>query len=188
LAAVLAAVVAVSLPRSPSGQEPPVYAVVAAAALAKDSAVQAHPLALGVKTDAALSTPQAELQVGASELPTQPASGATAGGPKRAPEPAPPSTKPKAPPQVGKTREARTQGAVAPAAPVVTGTVQLAISPWGLVEVNGAPAGTTPPLTRLTLPEGTHSVTVRNEDFPPMTFQVQVVADKPTTVRHRFTP
>ncbi len=73
-------------------------------------------------------------------------------------------------------------------APIVNGAVQLAISPWGLVEVDGAPAGTTPPLARLTLPEGTHTVTVRNDDFPPFSTTVQVSADKPVTVRHRFAP
>ena len=74
----------------------------------------------------------------------------------------------------------------APVAPVATGIVQLAISPWGQVEVDGQPAGTTPPLTRLTLSEGAHTITIRNEDFPPHTLNVQVTADKPATVRHRF--
>jgi eukaryotic-like serine/threonine-protein kinase len=75
---------------------------------------------------------------------------------------------------------------VVPAA--VQGTVQLAISPWGEVEVNGTPAGTTPPLTRLALPEGTHTLTVRNADAPPYSTTVQVRADTPVTVRHRFGP
>ena len=74
----------------------------------------------------------------------------------------------------------------AAAVPAATGALQLAISPWGQVEIDGAPAGTTPPLTRLSLPEGTHTVTVRNEDFPAYTTTVQVSADKPVTVRHRF--
>ncbi len=74
------------------------------------------------------------------------------------------------------------------AAALATGSLQLAISPWGKVEVDGTPAGTTPPLTRLTLPEGRHTVTVRNADFPPYTTTVQVSADKPVTVRHRFAP
>ena len=74
------------------------------------------------------------------------------------------------------------------AAEVATGQLQLAISPWGQVEINGALAGTTPPLTRLSLPEGPHTVTVRNEDFAPYTITVQVSADKPVTVRHRFGP
>jgi eukaryotic-like serine/threonine-protein kinase len=121
-----------------------------------------------------------------------PSSGSPAAGKNT---PAPPLSKAKAPSSpAAKTRDSRTAPsaatamAAATASPVITGTLQLAISPWGLVEVNGVAAGTTPPLTRLTLPEGTHTVTVRNEDFPPMTFSVLVSADKPVTVRHRFSP
>ena len=113
--------------------------------------------------------------------------GAPAPVTKLAAEPTP-STRAKVAPQVSKARDARALKPRAPASPVLTGTLQLAISPWGLVEVNGTAAGTTPPLTRLSLPEGTHTVTVRNEDFSPMVFTVQVSADQPVTVRHRFTP
>ena len=72
------------------------------------------------------------------------------------------------------------------AAPPTQGTVQLAISPWGQVEVNGTAAGTTPPLSRLTLPAGRHRVVVRNDDFPPFTATVTVADEKPVTLRHRF--
>jgi serine/threonine-protein kinase len=76
---------------------------------------------------------------------------------------------------------------VAAAEPVLPkGLVNIAISPWGHVEVNGAPVGTTPPLTRLELPQGTHTITVRNEDFPPYTQRVQVDAERPATLKHRF--
>jgi serine/threonine-protein kinase len=68
-----------------------------------------------------------------------------------------------------------------------TGTLQLAISPWGQIEVNGQPAGTAPPLTQLSLPVGNHVITVRNADFPPFVTTVQVQAERPATVRHRFT-
>jgi serine/threonine-protein kinase len=54
------------------------------------------------------------------------------------------------------------------------------------VEVNGQAMGTTPPLTRLELPEGSHTITVRNGDFPPHSVTVQVSGDQPVTVRHRF--
>jgi eukaryotic-like serine/threonine-protein kinase len=64
--------------------------------------------------------------------------------------------------------------------------VQLAISPWGHVEVDGRPAGTTPPLTRLTLPAGPHTITVRNDAGPPFVATVQVAGDRPVIVRHRF--
>ncbi len=71
-------------------------------------------------------------------------------------------------------------------ASAASGTLQLAISPWGQVEVNGQSAGTTPPMTQLTLPAGSYSITVRNADFPPFSTTVQVQADKPVMVRHRF--
>jgi eukaryotic-like serine/threonine-protein kinase len=85
---------------------------------------------------------------------------------------------------------ARSATAAATAAPnaLAQGTLQLAISPWGQVDVDGAPVGTTPPMTRLTLSEGQHTVTVRNADFAPYTVTVQVQADRPVTVRHRFGP
>jgi serine/threonine-protein kinase len=68
------------------------------------------------------------------------------------------------------------------------GTLLLAISPWGQVDVDGQPAGIAPPLAKLSLPEGEHTITVRNEDFPPLTVTISVSADKPVTVRHRFVP
>ena len=72
-----------------------------------------------------------------------------------------------------------------PAAPA-TGTVRIAISPWGLVEVDGAPSGAAPPLTELTLAEGRHQIVVRNGDFPPYVASVNVVAGQPVTLRHKF--
>jgi len=84
------------------------------------------------------------------------------------------------------TRSAAAADAATAAAPPAEGTVQLAITPWGEVEVDGRSAGTTPPLTRLTLPEGTHRITVRNADFEPLAATVRVQADRPFTLRHRF--
>ncbi len=116
--------------------------------------------------------------------------GATAAGTARPGAPAAAGT----PPNASATNRTRTTPARAgsPAADAratpVAGTVQLAISPWGKVEVNGNPVGTAPPLNQLTLPEGTHTITVRNEDFPPFVATVQVAADKPITLRHRFGP
>ena len=86
-------------------------------------------------------------------------------------------------------RNAKTASAPPPTvAPVVLprGTVHIAISPWGQVEVDGTPMGTTPPLTHLELPQGTHTITVRNEDFPVHTQRVEVDPDKPVSIKHRF--
>jgi len=76
----------------------------------------------------------------------------------------------------------------AAAAAPAPGTVQLAISPWGQVEVDGAPAGTAPPLSHLTLPAGHHTITVRNADFPPLVRSVEVDAERPVVLKHRFGP
>jgi hypothetical protein len=101
--------------------------------------------------------------------------------------PARPAAAPRATTAPQRPRPAPAAAAVAPApAAPVSGQVQLAISPWGEVDVDGRPAGTTPPLARLTLPEGAHTITVRNADFPAHTVTVQVSADRPVTVRHRF--
>ena len=84
-------------------------------------------------------------------------------------------------------REAAATAQLSAAAPApAQGIVQLAISPWGQVEVNGVAAGTTPPLARLTLPAGKHQIVVRNDDFPPFTTTVTVDDEKPVTLRHRF--
>jgi serine/threonine-protein kinase len=77
-------------------------------------------------------------------------------------------------------RDARSSAAAA------TGVVQLAVAPWGQIEVDGKGAGVTPPLSHLTLSVGEHVITVRNADFVPHTVKVRVSADQPVVVRHRF--
>ena len=75
---------------------------------------------------------------------------------------------------------------VAAAAPAATGSVRIAVSPWGNVEVNGAAVGITTPLNELTLPEGRHQVTIRNADFPPFVATVTVVPGQSVNLRHKF--
>jgi serine/threonine-protein kinase len=74
----------------------------------------------------------------------------------------------------------------APAVAPAMGAVQIAVSPWGEVEVDGRAAGITPPLVKLELSAGPHQITVRNGDFPPFTTRVEVQPDKPAVVKHRF--
>jgi len=153
----------VAVPASPVTQAPAAEAAPAAPSAEAASAAFAEPAA---QAPSAAEPPVAE----APPTPTAP--------PKAAPRPAAPARARNSAP----ARETKPQ----PAAPVVNGTVQLAISPWGAVEVDGRDAGTTPPLARLTLAEGQHTITIRNEDFPAYTLTVQVSEDKPVTVRHRF--
>lgn len=162
--------VVAALPAAPAAVAPvpaPVAPPVAAIApVAAEAAAAASASAGAASAAAAASAPPAQTAAAPTTARAKPA--AT----RAKPTPSPTAT--------------RTAAAPGPAAAPVTGSVQLAISPWGQVEVDGQAAGTTPPLTRLTLKEGTHSITVRNEDFPPHTVSVQVQADKPVVVRHRF--
>lgn len=101
----------------------------------------------------------------------------------------PPRAKPAATPR--ERRVTRTSplpaSADAPAAPVLPpGVVQLAISPWGQVEIDGNFAGLAPPMTRLSLPAGSHTITIRNGDFPPLVRVIDVSADQPVVIKHRF--
>ena len=191
LLAVMVGTAALTLALSRAGSEGASPAAIKAPQMAPGAAAKvAEPAP--VPTPAPAPTPE---QAGAAAVAGPPpgAASAAAAVAKMAPaettlEAAPARTKPAATrskpaaPGTG----ARGAGTAAATAARVTGSVQLAISPWGQVEVNGQTAGTTPPLTRLTLNEGTHSITVRNEDFPPHTVTVQVQADKPVVVRHRF--
>ena len=84
---------------------------------------------------------------------------------------------------------AATTETVVPAAPPATpGVVQFAVSPWGHIDVDGQSVGTSPPLTRLTLAPGLHTITVRNADFPSYVETLLVSGDNPVTLRHRFGP
>jgi eukaryotic-like serine/threonine-protein kinase len=85
-----------------------------------------------------------------------------------------------------KEKAAPVAAVAAPVAAPEPGVVQLAVTPWGQVEVDGRAMGTTPPLTRLSLPAGSHQIVVRNGDFPAHTANVTVSEDKPLTLRHRF--
>lgn len=67
-----------------------------------------------------------------------------------------------------------------------TGTLFLAISPWGRVSVNGRSVGVAPPLTQLTLPVGKHTVTIKNDESPAFSQTVQVEAGQGVSVSHAF--
>ncbi len=66
------------------------------------------------------------------------------------------------------------------------GRVVLRISPWGRVSVNGSAMGTTPPLTQLELPEGTHRIEVSNPAAASVIRTVQVKKGEPVVVSHQF--
>jgi hypothetical protein len=86
-------------------------------------------------------------------------------------------------PAAASTSTATTPGT---GAVVATGVLRLAVSPWGQVEVDGKPVGIAPPLNELTLKEGRHTVTIRNDEFPPYSSSVNIVPGQPASLKHRF--
>ena len=71
-------------------------------------------------------------------------------------------------------------------APPLTGTVRLVIKPWGHVLVDGVAVGVTPPLKRLTLPQGQHKVQVVNPGFATYLALIEVSKDDSVTVTYEF--
>jgi serine/threonine-protein kinase len=170
----------------PQDAQPPAAHAVAAAAVATPAPASG----VAAPNEAVAQAPTTEVAPASATPATPPAPPASLVTTVAA---RPPNSAPRANPAPARSKAAlatatREPAVPPPAAPAATGTLQLAVSPWGHVEVNGTPAGATPPLTRLTLPEGTHTITLRNDDFPPFTATVQVSADKPASLRHRFSP
>lgn len=182
-AGVAAAVAALQLTwQSHSGQEEPVAG--AAEAAASSPAIETAASAVL----AAASAVEAPLVIeAAASAPADEASAATAAGTVSAEAP---KAKPTTTPRDRKPARATTAepaAALVPAAPPPPpGVVQLAISPWGQVEIDGNFAGLAPPMTRLNLPAGSHTITIRNGDFPPLVRVIEVSADQPVVIKHRF--
>jgi hypothetical protein len=66
------------------------------------------------------------------------------------------------------------------------GSIVLAISPWGEVRVNGESKGRSPPLKRLELAPGRHSIELRHPQNAPLTLEVEVSPGEELMVRHAF--
>ena len=73
-----------------------------------------------------------------------------------------------------------------PAAAGGLARLNLAISPWGEVFIDGRKRGVTPPLTELKLPPGKYEVEIRNSSFAPHRETVELFADAPLRIRHKF--
>ena len=111
-----------------------------------------------------------ELRPG-SPVPIETAS-ATAPAPASPTEPVPPNPRP---------------GAASEAADAAhLGSLRIDVRPWGVVSVDGANKGVSPPLKRLSLPEGKHTVEITNQGFAAYSTEIQIQKDHPATVRHQF--
>jgi hypothetical protein len=80
-------------------------------------------------------------------------------------------------------RTARKNAQAAAKRPAV---VALAIEPWGEVVVDGVHRGRTPPLGRIEVPPGKHTIEIRHLLQPPVTIQTELAAGQEFVVRHAF--
>ncbi|MBD9574156.1 hypothetical protein IB260_02445 [Pseudomonas sp. PDM23] len=71
-------------------------------------------------------------------------------------------------------------------APVPVGTLIVAVQPWAEVWIDGRQRGISPPLLKLQLPPGIHTVELRNPDLPSYSQKVQIVTGQSVTLQHSF--
>ena len=83
-------------------------------------------------------------------------------------------------------RVARTDIPSAQAVAATEGFVSLAVTPWGEVFVDGATRGVSPPLNRLTLSSGVHTIEVRNGSAPSFSARVEIKPGQTLALQHRF--
>jgi serine/threonine-protein kinase len=108
-----------------------------------------------------------------------------AAAPAGAESPSPNSRRPPPRPSVAQVAPLAA-AADAGAAAQATGTVLLAISPWGEVLVDGVGRGVTPPLDRIALAPGSYRFEVRNPAAPRYAATLEVRAGESITLKHRF--
>ncbi len=73
------------------------------------------------------------------------------------------------------------------AAPATDGaSYKLIIKPWGMVQVDGVNHGASPPLKRLNLAPGEHTITITNPNFPEHTVTVNAVKGGASTIELDF--
>ena len=71
---------------------------------------------------------------------------------------------------------------------VVNGTTyKLLIKPWGTVYVNGVDRGVSPPVKRLTLDQGQHTIRIVNPNFTEHVMTVNAGGAESATIEHDFT-
>ena len=66
------------------------------------------------------------------------------------------------------------------------GRVDLAVTPWGEIFVDGRSRGLTPPIKKLELPPGRYRIEVRNTTFAPHSAVVQVKSGEQVTLQYEF--
>jgi len=71
-------------------------------------------------------------------------------------------------------------------APPKPASIRFHVKPRGFVYVDGVARGRTPPLSRIELKPGAHTIEVRNGEFPPLKLRVNLGAAEEMTITHTF--
>ncbi|MGN2392114.1 hypothetical protein [Pelomicrobium sp. G1] len=113
--------------------------------------------------------------------------------PEETPKPPAPPAAPQSTPEAVRKQAAATP-AVPPPAPapgavpaaIPSAHLEFAISPWGEIYVDGKLAGVSPPLHKLDVAPGTHTIEVRNSDLPVHRQTIHVDAGERVKIKHKF--
>src|SRR6266571_9346694 len=74
----------------------------------------------------------------------------------------------------------------APGATGRPGRLELAVTPWGEVVIDGKSRGVSPPLRLLEIPSGSHTIEIRNSTFPSHVEKINLKAGEAKKIQHRF--
>ena len=64
--------------------------------------------------------------------------------------------------------------------------MRFSIKPWGKVIVDGVEKGVSPPMVRMWLPEGEHSIVIENAGFPNFSTRLKIEDKKDSSLSYRF--
>ena len=70
--------------------------------------------------------------------------------------------------------------------PEVAALVNVAVTPWGEIYLDGRMQGVSPPLAELQVVPGKHEIEIRNTTFPVYTQSIHVKAGEKIKIRHKF--
>jgi len=73
-----------------------------------------------------------------------------------------------------------------PTPSVPNAIIQIAVTPWGEVYVDGKRQGTTPPLTRVSIVPGKHRIEIKNTIFPPYSQTFEIKPNEKLKISHKF--
>src|SRR2546422_2330239 len=74
----------------------------------------------------------------------------------------------------------------APGATGRPGRLELAVTPWGEVVIDGKSRGVSPPLRLLEIPSGSHTIEIRNSTFPSHVEKINLKAGEAKKIQHKI--